>query len=296
MTFSIENFIYFACGVLVSIFLARKFSSRKEIYYNIFSYPVFSRRALSDVDGFEIKFKDAKVEEVWRHIIFVWNGGNQPIWESDLSVANPLRVSFTNDADLSVEEIIGKSDNFTGKLVLKGHEVSLEFPHMDSGQGISFSVLEALRSEDKLGAKPTLEGHIVGLTSAPKEMEPLSRAEVVSEMKFMSGCAVTICLAMLTLGLWFYGLSEIWPPNKLWLWPLGALGFFALVSEFFGVGKYLRAKSLRIPETFDRRGRDFMGLSHARYRQTLLHDAVLNGVMEAEHAMMIGKVTTETKN
>lgn len=288
MTFSLENFVYFAFGIAVSVLLARRFATKKEIYYHIFSYPVFSRHSLSDVDGFEIKFNGAKVEEVWRHVVFIWNGGNQPIWEADLSSDNPLRIKFSDGADINVEEIIGKSNNFTGKLILKSQDVHLEFPHMDAGQGISFLVLEALRNEDQLRTGPLLEGHVVGLTSPPKMMEPLSKSEAVSEIKFMGGCAVIVCLIAVAVAFFVFDLSVLWPPSKGWFLPVGALLAFGLISDFFGVGKYLRARSLKIPETFDSRGRLLMRLPYARHRRILIEDALIDSEL--------GMVSQSTKH
>jgi hypothetical protein len=270
MTFSVENFFYFAFGIAITVLVARRFASRKEIYFHVFSYPVFSRRSLSDVAGFEIKFNGEKVEEVWRHVVFVWNGGNQPIWQSDLSSTNPLRLQFGEGTDLSVEEIIGKSDNFSGKLVLKGDGVLLDFPHMDAGEGISFVVLEAMRNEDRIWSRPKLEGHVVGLTSPPKELEPLSPSEAVGEIKFAGGCAVFLIALSAAVGLWIVGAGALWPPNKLWLIPLALIAVIGLASDFFGIGKYYRAKALKVPETFSRHGRSMMRFSYMRQRQLLL--------------------------
>lgn len=249
MKFSWESVATLIIGSIVSWYLARRFASTKKINYWIESYPVFSRESLSGVEGFDVKFNGRQVRSVHRHALFFWNGGNQPIWLSDILDNDPLRFTFSERANLFVDEIVAKSVPLTVDLEVKRNELFYQFPSLDAGHGAWVVVFEALE-EDASYQRPSFNGHVVGLTKPAQQVAPSPRSDAFSKIKFGLGCLTLLMLGTVGLTLTAGGWEALWPPSGGWLVPIVLIAVIAVSSDVFGLGSLLRARQSRTPDEF----------------------------------------------
>jgi hypothetical protein len=184
--------------------------------------------------------------------IFIWNSGNQTISGSDVSNADPLRLSYQHATVLEVHDVIANRQAAAPKVAdISPNDIRIEFDYLDPGDRIRLTVL--IDGEEKTWfTQPVLQGSIRGLTHGIRNEQYFSLSYPKTKLGLFAGMTTGSIFLLLTLLICIdlYSSAD---------WSLStiakglaviAYGFFTFAA--FGITLEGRFKSTQLPHGLQR--------------------------------------------
>jgi hypothetical protein len=152
---------------VISLYFYRKSVQRKQIIYALKVEDVLFRKADLPKE-LEITYGGKQIAVLTKIMLFMWNGGNQPILAADLQTGEKLRVVWPEEFEL-FQPTVRYQSRTANKVEV--NQSDLSFAYLNARDGAVVEFIGTRNSDQPLQAGQsygTLVGEIVGAENQPK--------------------------------------------------------------------------------------------------------------------------------
>jgi len=242
-----------ALGV-IGIILALVFylKSRK---LKVARYEVLSRTIVEDLtaklDGLEVRYQQVPQQRITVSRVFVWNEGTDTIDTADLTPIDPLRVEFSEGAELLDARIVFQTYPANQVRInvpalpsesKTPTNLNISFDYLDHSDGAIVQLVHTGARSHKIVVKGKIKGSepIQRVTSPAYRAFPKPVRELAASKVFGWFGVILYFAGGITSLVYFIGHRTNW-----YLLPVAALGFFGAWVMFIGYTREQLPRSLR---------------------------------------------------
>jgi hypothetical protein len=164
-------------SILVSIMLYRMGRASRLLAYSMRTFPIVSRRA-GKVPGLQVEFHGQPADGISVTRLAIWNAGTEPLRDSDVAEADPVRIEPRSGVRAFRAELIEVTSAANRSSVTADGEASnrwlFRFAFLDSGDGVLVSIVHDGSGRQDLVVRGSLIGGRIRRAAADSDTMMLS--------------------------------------------------------------------------------------------------------------------------